>query len=119
MADAENGSCKFVPDRWVSGRLVVVLTKSSGRNQIVVPHGLFACYTSSLRRNIGVEMMLYNLSITQHNWQIFVVSYLLDLCDDDASRLLEQQFVTPQRIDLFQSSGDAVVFAHHQRVQNR
>ena len=57
--------------------------------------------------------------LTQHNGKIFIVGDVLELCDDDSSRLLKVKFVGEARHLANQFLGDAIVFSQPNRVQCR
>jgi len=53
---------------------------------------------------------------TNHPGQVFTVSNVLQLSDDDAARLLEQRTIAPVWIELLQLPGQPVVLPQEQRV---
>ena len=57
--------------------------------------------------------------LTQHNGKIFIVGDVLELCDDDSSRLLKVKFVGEARHLANQFLGDSIVFSQPNRVQCR
>lgn len=97
MTKPESCRGESIDDSWIYGRI------------IAVPIAVF----------LGQQAELLHHFFTQNDRQELVVRDVLDDGDVDATRLLEQSFVVPVRVDLRELGGQSVVLARHQRVHAR
>lgn len=97
MTKPESCRGESIDDSWIYGRI------------IAVPIAVF----------LGQQAELLHHFFAQNDRQELVVRDVLYDGDVDATRLLEQGFVVPVRVDLRELGGHPVVLACHQRVHAR